>query len=76
MNINPDLKYSQREINRGLRKELRSRREAGEKVYIHRGKIINEENQDNQHFRFKFLPLKKRAPKICWLNAVTATENK
>lgn len=74
--IDPDLSNSQREINRELRKELRSRREAGEKVRLHRGKIVNEENQGNQLFKFKFLPLKKRAPKICLLNADNVTENK
>ena len=40
--INPDMTRFQRETNKKLRKELRSRREAGEKVLIHRGRITRE----------------------------------
>ena len=40
--INPDMTRFQREVNKKLREELKSRREAGEKVIIHRGRVIRE----------------------------------
>ena len=49
--INLDLTNSQRQINRELQKELRVRREAGEKVRIQRGRIVSEDNQSNQLFQ-------------------------
>ena len=43
--IQPDLTYAQRQTDFHLRRELRSRRENGEDVIIHKGKIVERGSQ-------------------------------
>ena len=44
--LNPDQTRTQRELSRRLRAELKSRRNAGEKVIIRRGQIVNIDEQE------------------------------
>ena len=49
--INPDLTKSQRATNKSLREELKRRRAEGERVYIHRGKIVVKSTETDENFQ-------------------------
>ena len=47
--VNPDLTAMQRKLNASLRAELKARRDAGEKVMIRRGRVVNASTEQVFH---------------------------